>query len=106
MRNSVIDIYDDHALSVTVMTISRCCQFSNRRDKNVLISVKLLSVLTFDGKEIPTGICMFSGSGNSVALLVKLYLETGSEKFKMAAPNRKYLISASIQDRKEIPTVI
>jgi hypothetical protein len=34
---------------------------------------------------------MFSESENSVALLVMLYLETGSEKFKMAAPNRKYL---------------
>jgi hypothetical protein len=31
------------------------------------------------------------GLENSVALLVMVFLETGIEKFKMAAPNRMYL---------------
>ena len=36
---------------------------------------------------------MFSGSGNSMVLLVMLYLETGSEKFKMAAAKPEVLVS-------------
>jgi hypothetical protein len=42
-------------------------------------------------EEIPTATCMFLGSKKSVALLVMHYLETGNQKFKMAAPNRKHL---------------
>jgi hypothetical protein len=38
-----------------------------------------------DSKEIPEANPIFSGSGNSMALLVVLYLETGSQKFKMVA---------------------
>jgi hypothetical protein len=38
-----------------------------------------------DSKEIPTAICVFWGSGNSMALSERLHLETGSPKFKMAA---------------------
>jgi hypothetical protein len=46
-----------------------------------------------DSKEIPTAICMFFGLENTVAQLVMLYLETGSEKFKMAVskPEVHYL---------------
>jgi hypothetical protein len=44
-----------------------------------------------DGIEIPEANRMFMGSGNSMALLVMLYLKTGSQKFKMAALTRKYL---------------
>jgi hypothetical protein len=45
-----------------------------------------------DSKEIPT-ICMFLGLANTVALLVMLYLETGTEKFKMVAPKPEVPIS-------------
>jgi hypothetical protein len=38
-------------------------------------------------KEIPTAICRFSGSESSEALPVMQYLETGSQKLKMASPN-------------------
>jgi hypothetical protein len=38
-----------------------------------------------DSKGIPKANCMFSGSGNSVALSGRLYLEIGSQNFKMAA---------------------
>jgi hypothetical protein len=41
-----------------------------------------------------------------MALSERLYLETGSQKFKMAAPNRMSYISASRQDSEEIPTAI
>jgi hypothetical protein len=34
---------------------------------------------------------MFLGLENSMALSRRLHIETGSQKFKMAAPNRKYL---------------
>jgi hypothetical protein len=47
---------------------------------------------------------MILGSENSVALLVMLFLETESEKFKMAAAKTGCTcISASIQDSKKIP---
>jgi ABC-type uncharacterized transport system substrate-binding protein len=60
-----------------------------------------------DSKEIPTASPVFTGTRNSMALLVTLYLETGSQICKMAASNRNTYISSSIQlDRKEIPTVI
>jgi hypothetical protein len=46
----------------------------------------------------------FWGKKNSVAPLAMLFLETGSEKFKMAAAKTGCTcISASIQDSKEIP---
>jgi hypothetical protein len=45
-----------------------------------------------------------SGSGNSMAIPERLHLETGSQKFKMAATKLEVCISASIQDIKEIPT--
>jgi hypothetical protein len=38
-----------------------------------------------DSKEIPTAICMFLGSGNSIMQSERLYLEAGSEKFRIAA---------------------
>jgi hypothetical protein len=44
-----------------------------------------------DSKEIPTTIRMFLGSANSMKISRRLHLETGSEKFKIAAPNQKYL---------------
>jgi hypothetical protein len=44
-------------------------------------------------KEIPTAICRFSGSDNSVALLVMHYLEAGSQKFKMAAAKPEVYLS-------------
>jgi hypothetical protein len=46
-----------------------------------------------DSKEISDAYPMFSGSGNSVVLLVMLYLETGSEKFKMAAAKPELHVS-------------
>jgi hypothetical protein len=36
-------------------------------------------------------VACFLGSGKSVALFEKLRLQTGSEEFKTAEPNRKYL---------------
>jgi hypothetical protein len=36
---------------------------------------------------------MFSGSGNSMALFVMLYLETGSENFKMVAAKPEVSVS-------------
>jgi hypothetical protein len=60
-----------------------------------------------DSQEIQTAICMFLGSRNSAALLVMLYFETGSEKFKIAAAETGCTcISASIQDSEEIPTAV
>jgi hypothetical protein len=44
-------------------------------------------------KEIPMAICRFLGLETTVALLVMLYLETGSEKFKMAAVTAEVPIS-------------
>jgi hypothetical protein len=44
-----------------------------------------------DIKEIPEDSPMFSEAGKSMAILVMHYLETGSQIFKMAVPNRKYL---------------
>jgi hypothetical protein len=44
-----------------------------------------------DSKEISNANPVFSGSRNSMTLLRRLYLETRNQKFKMAAPNRKYL---------------
>jgi hypothetical protein len=44
-----------------------------------------ISHLYEDSKEISTAICIFMGSGNSMALSRTLYLETGSPKFNMAA---------------------
>jgi hypothetical protein len=44
-----------------------------------------------DSKEIPIAICMFLGSENTMAISRRLHLETGSQIFKIAAPNRKYL---------------
>jgi hypothetical protein len=38
-----------------------------------------------DSKEIPTAICMFWGSGNTMALSGRLQPRTGYQKFKMAA---------------------
>jgi hypothetical protein len=59
-----------------------------------------------DSEEIPTGICIFLGSGKSIVLSQRLCLETGSQKFKMAAAKTgSTCISASIQDSKEILTV-
>jgi hypothetical protein len=50
---------------------------------------------------------MFLVSGNSMAISRRLHLETGSQKFKMAAAKTGCTcISASIQDSKEIPTAI
>jgi hypothetical protein len=48
---------------------------------------------------------MFSGSRNSMVLSNKIDVETGSEKFKMAAAKTGCTcILASIQDSKEIST--
>jgi hypothetical protein len=44
-----------------------------------------------DSEEISTAIRIFLGSANSMAILRRLHFETGSQKLKMAAPNRKYL---------------
>jgi hypothetical protein len=55
-----------------------------------------ISAFIQESKEISTANAVFSGSGNSVPLLVMLYLKTGSQKFKMAEPNQKYFISAYI----------
>jgi hypothetical protein len=52
-----------------------------------------ISASTQDGKEIPTAICMFLGSGNSIALSERLHLETGDPKFKMAAVKPEVPIS-------------
>jgi hypothetical protein len=46
-----------------------------------------------DNKEIPTATCMFSGLGNSVALLGRLYFKTGSQNFKMAAAKLEVPVS-------------
>jgi hypothetical protein len=46
-----------------------------------------------DSKKISEANPMFSGSGNSMVLLIMLYLETGSEKFKMAAAKLELHIS-------------
>jgi hypothetical protein len=57
-----------------------------------------------DGKEIPTVICMFSVSRNSVVLSKTIDVETGSEDFKMAAAKTGYTcISASMQGNEEMP---
>ena len=44
-----------------------------------------ISGFTAPRNEIPTATRMFSGSGNSMVLSIGLHVETGSEKFKMAA---------------------
>jgi hypothetical protein len=44
-----------------------------------------ISACIQDSKESPTVICLFLGSGNSMATSRRLHLETGSPKFKMAA---------------------
>jgi hypothetical protein len=50
---------------------------------------------------------MFSGSGYSMARLRKLSLQSGSEKFKMAAAKPlSTSISVSRQDSEGIPTAI
>jgi hypothetical protein len=46
-----------------------------------------------DSNEIPTAICMFLGTENTGALYVMLYLETVSEKFKMAAAKPEVHVS-------------
>ena len=50
-----------------------------------------ISGYTAPRNEIPTATPVFSGSGNSMALSGRLHLQTGSEKFKMAADNRMHL---------------
>jgi hypothetical protein len=55
---------------------------------DVLVS-QLLSVQ--DSIEVPTAICLFLGSGMTVALSGRLRLATGSETFNLTAPKRKYL---------------
>jgi hypothetical protein len=44
-------------------------------------------------QKIPTAICMFWGLENTVALLAMLYLETGSEKFKMVTAKPEVHVS-------------
>jgi hypothetical protein len=59
-----------------------------------------------DSKEIPTDLCMFLGSENSVALLIMLYLETGSETFKDGGcQTGSTRVTAFIQNSKEIHLV-
>jgi hypothetical protein len=63
--------------------------FETGNDKFKIAAVKTgctcISASIQDSKEIPTAICMFWGSGNSMALSRRLHIGTGSEKFKMAA---------------------
>jgi hypothetical protein len=60
-----------------------------------------------DRKEIPTVICMFLGSKNSLGLSKKIDVETGSEKFKMADAKTGYTCnSTSMQGSKELPTAM
>jgi hypothetical protein len=60
-----------------------------------------------DSKEISEANPMFSGSGNSMVLLVMLCLETGSEKFKMAAAKPELHVDTcnSIQDSEKVHRV-
>jgi hypothetical protein len=53
----------------------------------------LISASIQDSKEISKANPMFSGSENSMVLLVMLYLETGSEKFKMATAKPELHVS-------------
>jgi hypothetical protein len=53
-------------------------------------AITYISASMQGSKEVPTAICKFSGSDNSVALIFMYYLETGSQKFKMVSPNRMY----------------
>jgi hypothetical protein len=46
-----------------------------------------------DSNEIPTANRMFPGSGNSMAISGRLYLGTGSQKFKMVAAKPEVPVS-------------
>jgi hypothetical protein len=52
-----------------------------------------ISAYIQDSKEIPTATPMFSGSGNSMAVLERLHIDTGSQKFKMAAAKPEVPVS-------------
>jgi hypothetical protein len=57
-----------------------------------------------DSKEITTIVCMFWGLRNSISLSGRLHLETGREKFKMAAAKPKYQYLSFCTRYKEIQT--
>jgi hypothetical protein len=60
-----------------------------------------------DRKEIPTVVCMFSGSRSSLVLSKEVDVKIGSEKFKMADAKTEYTCnSTSKQGSKEIPTAM
>jgi hypothetical protein len=65
--------------------------FLNQKMAAAKTGCTYISASIQDSEEIPMANPVFSGSGNSTVLSGKIDVETGSEKFKMVAPNRMYL---------------